>query len=150
MTRRTRLAVLIISAAVALLGLALPAAAQPAGPTAPELVYADAGFTIQAWECESGNFCAWENTDGTGRRCKWSGYDPDWWGGSIICSWADDTPVESFVNNGTSTNFTGVQLYMGADYQNPAWGCIPRGKRINVLSGGTKLRSHRWVTYTCL
>lgn len=118
---------------------------------APEpIVVASSDFTTQAWECPAGNFCVWENTNGTGRRCLWSDADPDWWSGSIVCSWADDTPVESFLNNGTSTRFTGVQAYMSANYQNPAWGCIPRGQPKNVLNGGTKLRSHQWVTYTCL
>ena len=149
MTRRIVMAflVLVISAASALT-VAGPAAAE--GPVLEPAAIAKEEVSTQAWECSSGNFCVWENTNGTGRRCMWSDADPDWWGGNIVCSWADDTPVESFLNNGTSTRFTGVRVYQGADHNSPIFGCIPRGKRLNITAGGVKLRSHQWVTYPCL
>jgi hypothetical protein len=139
---------LALSVAATMLALAAPATAEPA--TGKPVLTTEAISTAAAWDCPSGNFCIWENTNGTGRRCMWSDADPDWWSGNIICSWADDTPVESFLNNGTSTRFTGVQVYRGANYQVAVYGCIPRGRPLNILGGGVVLRSHRWVTYTCL
>lgn len=108
------------------------------------------GFSVQAWECPSGDFCVWENTGGAGRRCNWSNADPDWWSGSIVCSWADDTLVESAFNNGANPDFQSVETFTGANYAaSTRFACLRRGVLYNITAGGIKLRSHRWVTYTC-
>lgn len=142
----TVLAVLFLSMMTVVVALASPATAQPAAPKPVAVAKAD--VTIQAWECARGDFCVWENTNGTGRRCAWSGADPDWWSGNIVCSWADDTPVESAFNNGTDPKFFAVQPFRDADYQN-GWYCFRPGYLYNVTAGGVKFRSHKWVTYQC-
>jgi hypothetical protein len=126
------------------------ATAQAATPR-PSAVPATAeAAPLAAWECPAANLCVWENTGGTGRRCNWSDADPDWWSGSIVCSWADDTKVESFRNNGRSTSYTGVRLYHGASYSN-LYFCARQltGELWNIPSGGVYLRSHQWVTGSC-
>lgn len=121
------------------------------GSTGPLTVPVEKGaVSVQAWECPSGDFCVWENTGGTGRRCNWTNADPDWWSGSIVCSWADDTKVESVLDNGNDSRFLSVEAFTGANYAaGTRFACFRRGVPYNITAGGIKLRSHRWVTYTC-
>jgi hypothetical protein len=125
------------------------APAQTADSAGPTLVEATkSGVSPQAWECPSGDFCVWENTGGTGRRCNWDVADPDWWAGSVVCSWADDTPVESALDNGNVSRFLAVRVYRSANEQN-SFACLRRGVLYNITAGGVRLRSHEWVTYYC-
>lgn len=127
------------------------ATAQAATPRPAPVAAAAEAAPLAAWDCPAGNVCVWENRGGTGRRCHWSDADPDWWSGSIVCSWADDTKVESFRNNGRSTGYSGVALYQGANYATPFWFCAPQltGDLWDVTNGGVFLRSHRWITGSC-
>ncbi|MGB3438562.1 MAG: peptidase inhibitor family I36 protein [Actinophytocola sp.] len=132
-------------------GLIVPtgAAAQSAFVTAPVAVpFHGEDASALAWECPSGDFCIWENTGGTGRRCNWSVADPDWQGGTIRCSWSGATKVESAFDNGNDTSFASVAAYRQANYGS-RWGCFDRGVTYNVTAGGVLLRSHQWVTNHC-
>jgi hypothetical protein len=98
--------------------------------------------TQAAWDCPSGDLCVWTGSNGTGSRCTWSNADPDWWSGSIQCSWSDTQNVGSAKNSGTSSSYGYVVLYTGANYTGDGY-CIPQ-------HGGTwaglnvRIRSHRW------
>lgn len=112
--------------------------------------FVPAGATsVLAWECSVGSFCAWTGLDGTGSRCSWSNADPDWLTGSVQCSWAGTTKVQSYLNNGTSPGFTGVEIYLNPNYVNKFHCVLQGGQGWDVTAGGVFLRSHRWITSTC-
>lgn len=90
----------------------------------------------------------WNPHDGLGNRCSWTNRDNDWHSGTVVCSWSDDTPVHSAFNNGTNADFSGVNLYRGANYTDLA-SCLPRGAKGNAPFGPIFLRSHRWTSGTC-
>lgn len=147
-----RVATLLSLTAVLLagaVGTAHAATPRPDAGGAPQPATAAAAAPL-AWECPAGDLCVWENQNGTGRRCNWSNADDDWWNTPVVCSWADDTKVESFANNGTSSRYSGVALYRGANYTN-FYFCAPQGTGLgwNVPNGGVFLRSHRWITGAC-
>ncbi|WP_338684545.1 peptidase inhibitor family I36 protein [Streptomyces acidiscabies] len=95
-----------------------------------------------AWECSSGYMCVWSGTNGTGSRCTWSSADPDWWNGSVQCSWSDTQNARSAWNRGTSSSYAGVAFYHGANYSDYS-GCLSQGGRDSSFNAS--LRSHRWV-----
>ncbi|MCC9705267.1 peptidase inhibitor family I36 protein [Streptomyces sp. MNU76] len=127
--RRIRriLAAVGLTAAVASLGLVAPSSASAAP---------------QAWECGTGNVCVWSNINGTGSRCAWSNADPDWWNGSIQCSWSDTQNVRSVWNRGTSSSYNYVALYTGANYTGTRYCFRQDGGYDNDFSA--RIRSHRW------
>ncbi|WP_330465082.1 peptidase inhibitor family I36 protein [Streptomyces longwoodensis] len=95
--------------------------------------------TAQSFACDSGDLCVYTGI-GTGSRCSWSNADPDWYSGSVACSWADDRNVVSAYNHGTSSAYAYVVLYGGANYT--GWyECIERGSTTYI---NDKVRSHRW------
>ena len=121
--------------------------ADAAKPKPVEFVPADVSVT--AWECALGDFCAWTGLNGTGSRCSWTNADPDWLAGTIRCSWAGTSRVQSYRNNGTSSSFTGVEIYQNANYVTK-FHCAPQGGSLwNVTEGGVFLRSHRWISSPC-
>ncbi|MEU6539782.1 peptidase inhibitor family I36 protein [Streptomyces sp. NPDC047000] len=101
-----------------------------------------ASASAQAWECSSGNVCVYTGAYGTGSRCLWSNADPDWYSGSITCSWSSSTNVGSVYNLGTSSSYGYVVLYTGANYTGTGY-CISQNggywADLNV-----RIRSHRW------
>lgn len=140
---------MVALAIIAVLVAPTGAAAQATSATAPVAVPVHhRDVTVLAWECPSGDFCVWENTGGTGRRCNWNVADPDWQGGTIRCSWSGSTKVESALDNGNDSSFASVAVYLQANYGS-RWGCFDRGVTYNVTAGGVLLRSHRWVTSHC-
>lgn len=148
--RNIRKLLLVLSVVVSsMLSVAGAVSAADAGPV-PVAVDRSAVSTSAAlaWECPRGSFCVWEDTNGNGRRCNWDVADPDWWGGSVVCSWADDTPVESAWNNGVNLNFRSVEVFRGSNYGS-RFACLTRGTQYNITAGGVILRSHRWATFTC-
>ncbi|MGJ5898328.1 peptidase inhibitor family I36 protein [Streptomyces niveiscabiei] len=125
---RKALAVAGLTGALASLSLVVPGTANAA---------------VRAWECPVGYVCVWSGTNGTGSRCAWSSADPDWWGGSVQCSWSDTQNVRSALNRGTSSAYDGVAFYHGANYTNYS-GCLSQnGGRDSSFNAS--LRSHRWV-----
>jgi hypothetical protein len=131
-----------------LLALVLGASTSVADPKGPVAVPADvSSASVAAWECSSGDFCAWTGLNGTGSRCAWTNADPDWRGGAIQCSWSGSQRVQSYWNRGTSTSYRGVKLYQSANYTNLAY-CAPQGTAWNIADGGTFLRSHQWGNWT--
>lgn len=122
----------------ALVAAALTFATAALGLIAPS----SASATAQAWECSSGDLCIYTGANGTGSRCSWSNADPDWYSGSIQCSWSDTQVVGSAYNRGTSSSYNWVILYTGANYTGTGY-CIPQNggswAGLNV-----KFRSHRW------
>jgi hypothetical protein len=159
---RSRFMIIVVSAILMSFGLDLGTAVgspstthatndpvvQPSEPQVVESQRND--ITPQAWECRQGDFCVWENTGGTGRRCSWTNADPDWFSGTVVCSWADDTKVESAFNNGLSTDVLSVETFWTAGYLSFArFDCFDRGVLYNITNGGVTLQSHRWRTYTC-
>ncbi|WP_097259709.1 peptidase inhibitor family I36 protein [Streptomyces sp. TLI_55] len=126
---RRPLAVAVLTGALAALSLVVPGTANA---------------SAQAWECSSGDVCVWNATNGTGSRCSWTNADPDWWSGSIQCSWSDTQNARSAYNRGTSSSYAGVAFYSGANYSGYL-GCLSQ-------NGGwdddfnVRIRSHRWVT----
>ena len=100
-----------------------------------------------AWSCPAEHVCFWNGFNGTGGRCFWDIRDPDWTGGSIVCSWATTQNVRSIWNRGTDTRLTGVAYYLNKNYVNRV-GCTRRGVRGN-LRGTYKVLSHQWVTGVC-
>jgi hypothetical protein len=124
-------------------------AAAPAAESAvPAPVEARGAASPLAWECPSGDFCVWENTGGTGRRCNWDVADPNWSSGAIVCSWADDTRVESALDNGNVARFLSVEVFRNANYGS-RFACLRRGVTYNITAGGIILQSHRWATFVC-
>lgn len=119
-----------------LTALALSGAAAAFGLVAPTPASA-------APSCPSGSLCAWDGANYTGNRCSWRNADDDWVRAPVTCSWADDRPVKSIYNNGTSNAYEGVRVYTGANYTGLT-GCLLQG---HGSPGGTpgKLRSHKWV-----
>ncbi|TLS44488.1 hypothetical protein FE633_19440 [Streptomyces montanus] len=111
-------------------GLGLGVAAAPAQAAAA------------AYSCPSGSICFYTGDDGTGDRCTWDGFDPDWRNGAVRCSWSADKNVRSVFNNGTSGK--SVVYYSGANYETRK-GCTRMGQKGN-LAGTYKLRSHEWVS----
>lgn len=111
--------------------------------------FKQAEMSIMAWECPSGHFCAWTGLNGTGARCAWSDADPDWQSGNIRCSWSGTGKVQSYLNNGTSSSYTGVEIYRYANYVSKFHCVLQRGQGWNVTAGGVLLRSHRWISSTC-
>jgi hypothetical protein len=86
--------------------------------------------------CPAGNLCVWPVLDGSRNRCTWLNQDNDWFNSPVVCSWASSQPVKAVFNNGTSSSFTGVNLYRGANF-------------IATNSAGVILRSHRWTSGSC-
>jgi hypothetical protein len=131
--RRPRKTILSILATIAfVLGLATPAAASDLG--------------AQAWtgSCPSQYVCFYSGDNGTGSRCAWTGQDNDWLAGTIVCSWARNTRVQSVWNNGTSG--TGVSYYTSFNFSGRV-GCTASGTRGNFAGNngaGYFLQSHRW------
>ena len=96
----------------------------------------------QAWECAAGDVCVWDGTNGTGNPCAWDSDDPDWWSGSVQCSWSDERNPRSIRNNGVPATYDDVARYSGVNYTNFV-GCMPRGG--SDSSFNIRIRSHRWV-----
>lgn len=100
-----------------------------------------------ALSCGSGNLCVWPVADGSSSRCSWGSADPDWWGGSVRCSWSNSRAVRAAFNNGQNTSYTRVCLYPGANYTGSVAYYVYRGQQLtnwpNVI-----IRSHKWVTGT--
>ncbi|MEU4643905.1 peptidase inhibitor family I36 protein [Micromonospora sp. NPDC023814] len=117
--------------------LGLPGTANAKAPAG------DAAITA-AWDCPVGDICIWSGDNGTGSRCNWANADNDWRSGSIACSWSATSPVKSMWNRGTSSSYTVVALYHGADYSN-LWGCLGQNGG-NWTGIGVYLRSHRWAS----
>ncbi|WDZ85196.1 peptidase inhibitor family I36 protein [Micromonospora cathayae] len=150
-----------IAAALALTGALLfagaPVAAQATdegvsrvtsaqGPTAPGTAVRvpEGDVSAAGWyDCPSGSLCVWSGPEATGSRCTWSGADADWYSGSIQCSWADNQPVRSLFNRGTSSSYWGVVVYAGANYGG-VYGCLQQGYAMYDIS--YSFRSHRWRT----
>ncbi|MEU2678396.1 peptidase inhibitor family I36 protein [Streptomyces sp. NPDC007107] len=127
------------AAVVALPGQA-GAASAVAQPTAAQSAAAAAS-------CASGHVCFWSGANYTGSKCTWLDADPDWYAGSLQCSWAKNgTLARSVWNAGTSSK-SGVAYYSGASYSNRV-GCTPQGKGGNFTQGRA-LRSHQWITGAC-
>jgi hypothetical protein len=139
--RRT-LAVLFMLVAT-LITVVDTAAADSSRTSAP-----DRGSVAQILTCSAGNLCAWPVTDGSSNRCSWSNADNDWWNAPVTCSWSSGRPVKAIYNNGQSTSFTGVILYHGANYTDPAV-CVPRGWAMTDPDGWGIIRSHRWTSGPC-
>lgn len=129
MTRRGRKALVAASLtfATAALGLIAPSSASA---------------TAQAWECGSGNLCVYTGANGTGSRCSWSNADPDWYSGSVQCSWSDTQNVGSAKNSGTSSAYAYVVLYTGANYTGDGYCIAQHGDTWPGLN--VRIRSHRW------
>ncbi|WNZ07881.1 peptidase inhibitor family I36 protein [Streptomyces sp. 11x1] len=102
-----------------------------------------------AFECDSGDVCVWNATNGTGNRCSWTNADPDWWSGSVQCSWSDTQNVRSGINRGTSSAYRAVAFYSGANYTGTLVGCLRQnGERDGQAN--VRVRSHKWVaSATC-
>ncbi|GGW65380.1 peptidase inhibitor family I36 protein [Streptomyces xantholiticus] len=132
-TRSIRIA--LTGAAVASFAMIMPPAS--ASEAVPPPAYAD---------CPSGSVCFYTGTGGTGSRCTWSNADPDWTSGSVTCSWARTQPARSMYNHGTSSAYTAVAFYTGANYTSYN-GCMGQGWAGNI--GPAYLRSHKWVTFAC-
>jgi hypothetical protein len=104
--------------------------------------------SLGQWECPSGHICFWNARDGQGERCAWDVADPDWASGSVRCSWALTTNVQSVYNNGTSSDgSTGVTYYRQGNFSGRI-GCTRNGQRGN-LAGTYKIRSHKWTRGAC-
>lgn len=95
----------------------------------------------EAYDCGQTNICFYTGYNGTGKKCSWTGYDPDWREGSTVCSWAADTKVKSVYNRGRSGMV--VIYYSGKDYEDRI-GCTKSGVKGN-LAGTYRLRSHHWA-----
>ncbi|MBP2324701.1 hypothetical protein JOF56_005086 [Kibdelosporangium banguiense] len=143
--RITRLAVGLLAMLAAF--VMVTGSAHAAMPKPVEFVPAD--VSTMAWECASGNFCAWTGLDGKGSRCSWSDADPDWLSGTVRCSWAGSQKVQSYLNNGTSSRFTGVEIYLNPNYVTKFHCVLQGGQGWNVTEGGVFLRSHRWISAPC-
>ncbi|WP_033326168.1 peptidase inhibitor family I36 protein [Streptomyces yerevanensis] len=129
--RPTAAAFAMSVAAVA--SFALPASTAQAAPAAVD--------------CQSGDVCFWTGPNFTGSKCSWNEADMDWRGGSVRCSWSATHNVKSVWNAGTSSRFTGVVYYKGANGDDRA-GCT-RQQHGGNLAGTYKLRSHEWTTGRC-
>ncbi|HEX6343818.1 peptidase inhibitor family I36 protein [Umezawaea sp.] len=106
--------------------------------------------TVQAWSCAAGDLCVWDGYDGTGNRCSWTNADNDWWSTPVVCSWADDRPVKSIYNRGTSTNYLGVNLYSAANHAASSLVlCAWQGTQWEASGTGVRMRSHRWTSGSC-
>lgn len=90
-----------------------------------------------AYSCPVGNVCFYSGTDGSGQRCNWQVDDPDWRGGSTVCSWSGSSNVRSVYNNA----YSDVAYYLGANYSNYV-GCTVVGDSGNLTGSGYKIRSH--------
>lgn len=140
----------IAGIAVALLSVSVLAAGGAGATESKPAIAVEVGNSVNAWECNAGDLCVWEDTNGEGRRCTWTNADSDWTLDPVVCSWAATTPVESYWNRGQSTSFTGVELYRQSGwYWQSKFHCAPQGTQWNVTNGGVLLRSHRWITGTC-
>ncbi|MFF9038441.1 peptidase inhibitor family I36 protein [Streptomyces sp. NPDC014892] len=117
---------------------ALTLAAAGLGLVAP----GSASAAPQAWECGSGNLCAYTGGSGNGSRCSWSNADPDWYSGSIQCSWSDNQNVGSAKNSGTSSAYDYVILFTGANYTGTGYCIAQNGDTWANLN--VRIRSHRW------
>lgn len=138
-------ATLVLAVVVVLLGgvtTSAGAAESPKVVPAPDAA-------VQAWECPVGHFCAWTGLDGTGSRCAWLDADKDWRSTPDVCSWSGSTRVQSYLNNGRSTSYTGATVYTGANYVGRFHCALQGGQGWNVTAGGVFLRSHRWTTGFC-
>lgn len=82
---------------------------------------------------------------GTGSRCSWTNVDPDWYSGSVQCSWSDTQNVGSAYNRGTSSAYGWVVLYTGANYTGTGY-CIPQNGG-SWSSLNVRIRSHRWEAF---
>lgn len=125
------------------------------GLVAAALTFATAGLGLiapsaasaapQAFACDTGDVCVWNNTNGTGDRCSWTNADRDWWNGSPQCSWSDTQNVRSGINRGTSSAYRAVAFYSGANYTGTLVGCLRQnGERDGEAN--VRVRSHKWVT----
>ena len=103
------------------------------------------GFNTANWFCNDGDVCVWTGYAGNLKGCAWADADPDWYGGNIQCSWADNQPFLSALNAGTSTAYGSVRIHSGANYTG-SFICIERG---DSYQGSFQGRSHRWVTSAC-
>ncbi|MTE17737.1 hypothetical protein F0L17_01030 [Streptomyces sp. TRM43335] len=142
--RKIRTALALASACAAI--VAFPS---QAGATADQVRQpTDAQTAAAAASCSTGYVCFWTGLDYTGSKCTWLDGDPDWYSGSIRCSWAaNGTPARSVYNAGTSTRWTGVAYYAGANYVSRV-GCTPQGRGGNFTQPRA-LRSHRWISTSC-
>lgn len=123
---------------------ALAAAGLTAATVAMGLIAPNSASALpQAWECSSGDVCVWNSTNGTGSRCTWTNADPDWWSGSIQCSWSDTQNARSAYNRGTSSAYAGVAFYSGANYSGYL-GCLSQNGGFDS-DFNARIRSHRWV-----
>ncbi|WP_328767378.1 peptidase inhibitor family I36 protein [Streptomyces sp. NBC_00286] len=129
---RSKAAAFAMSVA-AVASFALPASTAQAAPTAVD--------------CDSGDVCFWTERNFEGRKCSWNAADMDWRSAPVTCSWSATHNVKSVYNAGTSSRFTGVVYYKGANGNDRA-GCT-RQQHGGNLAGTYKLRSHEWTTGRC-
>lgn len=101
-----------------------------------------ASASAQAWECDSGDLCVYSGTSGTGSACSWTNADPDWWSGTVQCSWSDTQNVGSVYNRGTSSAYNWVVLYTGANYTGTRYCFAQNGGYSSSFN--VRIRSHRW------
>lgn len=132
---RSRPAAAFVMSVAAVASFALPASTAQAAPAAVD--------------CASGNVCFWTGANFTGMKCGWSDADPDWQSGDIRCSWSATHNVKSVWNAGTSSRFTGVVYYKGANQDEDDRAGCTRQQHGGNLAGTYKLRSHKWTTGRC-
>ncbi|TDV56142.1 peptidase inhibitor family I36 protein [Actinophytocola oryzae] len=142
----------LFSAAVALVSLLGTAAAEPGVSSGPDVQVgspATPGREVSplALSCPAGDLCVWPVSDGSRNRCSWTNSDNDWQVSPVTCSWSSSSPVMAVYNHGTSTSYSGVCLYPGANYSGVPGGAylISQGDAYSGVPG-VKIRSHRWVT----
>jgi hypothetical protein len=99
-----------------------------------------------ALTCPGGSLCVWPVVDGSHSRCSWNNADNDWRNAPVICSWASSSTVKAVYNNGTSPNYAGVCLYLGAGYTNP-YTFVGQGDTKTFSGISALVRSHKWLPH---
>jgi hypothetical protein len=124
--------------------LAVPALLGSAAATAT----AEPDTAADYADCPSGAVCYYTGPNGTGAMCQWQNADNNHAVAPVVCSWAAERNVRSIINRGTSSSYTGVCSYRGADYSgSPRVFLKQRGDTWSAAPGndGFKVLSHRWV-----
>lgn len=99
------------AAVVALPGQA-GAASAVAQPTAAQSAAAAAS-------CASGHVCFWSGANYTGSKCTWLDADPDWYAGSLQCSWAKNGTLARSVWNSRHQQQVRRRLLLGRQLLQP-------------------------------
>ncbi|MBP2326521.1 hypothetical protein JOF56_006906 [Kibdelosporangium banguiense] len=149
------IAIVMISLLAILTGGLMPSAqatdglpAYSAKPVPQAVSVSSPEMSEEAWECNAGDLCVWNEWGGTGQKCSWTNKDNDWQALPVRCSWSANKRVQSYRNNGQNASFTGVQLFHEENFLAP-WHCAPQGTKWNVTGGGVFLQSHQWTSGTC-